>query len=123
MKRKLTNMLTKQGLSIAIITAAALGVSAAALITSGSAKADTIAIEATPSGVYHETTAENDRLYSQPAAWAYKSTAEYRAWLEKINSLCKQRHNPADDKEGFWDCLEDETKRTPPPENHLEPIN
>lgn len=119
MKRKLTNMLTKQGLSIAMLTAAALGVSAAALITSGSAKADTIAIEPTPTGVYHETTAENDRLYTQPAAMKYESTEEYLRWLHKINELCKQQYNPTEDRVGFWDCLEEEKQRDPPPENHL----
>lgn len=52
-------------------------------------------------------------------AMKYESTDEYRQWLNKINQLCKQQHNPTEDEEAFWDCLEEETKRDPPPEPHL----
>lgn len=95
MKKHIAHLLTKQGLAIAVLTAAALGAGAAALISS-TAQADT-----------------------QPAAMKYESTDEYREWLNKINELCKQQHNPAEDREGFWNCLEEETTRDPPPANHL----
>ena len=35
------------------------------------------------------------------AEWKYKSTDEYKSWLNKINELCKQQVNPLDNKEAF----------------------
>lgn len=55
------------------------------------------------------------------AAEKYESTDEYRAWLYEINETCKEKHNPLEDKEGFWNCLEEEEQRNPPPEDHLKP--
>lgn len=122
MKQQITNLLTKQGLTIAMITSATLGLAAAILIVSSASEAaEYIAHEQTPTGEYVETAAENDHLYAQPAAIKYESTDEYRRWLDKINQLCQKEHNPLEDKEGFWNCLEEEEQRNPPPEDHLKP--
>lgn len=59
-----------------------------------------------------------------PKAFAgekYQSTDEYLKWLTELNKTCKKEHNPMEDKEGFWDCLEAQTKANPPPKDHLKP--